>query len=79
MLSALGNPASLTRHAVCLGQTGSGKTGACIALLEDLAAAGVPILALDPKADLTNLALVFPGLDAASARGSTRPRRRDVT
>jgi hypothetical protein len=55
-------PASLTRHAVCLGMTGSGKTGLCIGLLEDLAAQGVPILAIDPKGDLANLALVFPEL-----------------
>jgi hypothetical protein len=31
------DPASLTRHAVCLGATGSGKTGLCIGLLESLA------------------------------------------
>jgi hypothetical protein len=52
-------PAQLTRHAVCLGMTGSGKTGLCIGLLEDLALAGVPILAIDPKGDLANLALVL--------------------
>ena len=48
-------PAQLTRHAVCLGMTGSGKTGLCIGLLEDLALHGVPIPAVDPKGDLTNL------------------------
>jgi hypothetical protein len=52
-------PAQLTRHAVCLGMTGSGKTGLCIGILEDLAPAGVPILAIDPKGDLANLALVL--------------------
>ena len=62
------DPADLTRHAVCLGMTGSGKTGLCVGLLEDLAAAGVPILAVDPKGDLANLALVFPDLDVASFR-----------
>jgi hypothetical protein len=56
----------LTRHAVCLGMTGSGKTGLCIGLLEDLAAQGVPILAIDPKGDLANLALVFRELTPAS-------------
>ena len=54
------DPASLTRHAVCLGATGSGKTGLCIGLLESLAMRGVPILAVDPKGDLTNLALAGP-------------------
>ncbi len=61
-------PTSLTRHAVCVGMTGSGKTGLCLSILEDLAGAGVPIVALDPKGDLTNLALVFPDLNAASFR-----------
>ncbi len=58
-------PADLTTHAVCLGATGSGKTGLLIALLEEASLARVPILALDPKGDLTNLALVFPELRAA--------------
>ena len=59
-------PASLTRHAVCLGMTGSGKTGLCVGELEALAAAGVPILAIDPKGDLANLSLVLPDLTPAS-------------
>jgi len=49
----------LTRHAVCFGMTGSGKTGLCVTLLEELAMGGVPILAIDPKGDLSNLALAF--------------------
>ncbi len=56
----------LTRHAVCLGMTGSGKTGLVIGLLEEVALSGVPILAIDPKGDLTNLALAFPDLDGPS-------------
>jgi hypothetical protein len=40
--------------------TGSGKTGLCIALLEEAALAGIPVIAIDPKGDLANLALVFP-------------------
>lgn len=47
----------LTRHAVCLGMTGSGKTGLLITLLEEVALSGVPVIAVDPKGDLTNLAL----------------------
>jgi len=66
------DPADLLTHAVCLGATGSGKTGLLIALLEEASLAGVPILALDPKGDLTNLALVFPELAPADfARGSS--------
>jgi hypothetical protein len=63
------DPSSLTRHAVCLGATGSGKTGMCLGLLESLAVAGVPILAIDPKGDLANLALVFDRLDAERLTG----------
>jgi hypothetical protein len=52
-------PNQLTRHAICLGMTGSGKTGLCVGILEDLALQGVPVLAVDPKGDLANLALVL--------------------
>jgi len=52
----------LRRHGVVIGMTGSGKTGLSIGLLEELALAGVPVIALDPKGDLANLALVFPEL-----------------
>jgi hypothetical protein len=58
------DPAALTRHAVCFGATGSGKTGLCVGLLESLALARVPVLALDPKGDLTNIALVFDSPEA---------------
>jgi hypothetical protein len=52
----------LTTHAVCVGMTGSGKTGLGIALLEEAAIDGIPALIIDPKGDLTNLALQFPNL-----------------
>src|SRR4030042_4979622 len=52
----------LVTHAVCLGMTGSGKTGLCIALLEEAAIDGIPAVIVDPKGDLGNLALLFPGL-----------------
>jgi hypothetical protein len=55
----------LLTHAVCLGMTGSGKTGLGIALIEEAAIDGVPVLAIDPKGDLANLLLTFPGLTAA--------------
>jgi len=51
-----------TTHAVCLGMTGSGKTGLCVSLLEEAAIDGVPAIAIDPKGDLGNLLLTFPGL-----------------
>jgi hypothetical protein len=52
----------LTTHAVIIGMTGSGKTGLGIALIEEAALDGVPVLAIDPKGDLGNLLLTFPDL-----------------
>ena len=58
----------LVTHAVCVGMTGSGKTGLCVGLIEEAAIDGVPVIAIDPKGDLTNLALAFPDLRAADFR-----------
>ena len=58
----------LLTHAVCVGMTGSGKTGLCLALLEEAAIDGVPAIAIDPKGDLGNLLLAFPGLTPAEFR-----------
>lgn len=52
----------LTTHAVCIGMTGSGKTGLCVGLLEEAAIDGIPSIIIDPKGDLCNLMLTFPGL-----------------
>ncbi|HZJ08583.1 MAG TPA: DUF87 domain-containing protein, partial [Trueperaceae bacterium] len=52
----------LTTHAVIVGMTGSGKTGLGVGLIEEAALDGVPVLAIDPKGDLGNLALTFPNL-----------------
>jgi hypothetical protein len=54
----------LVTHAVIVGMTGSGKTGLGIGLMEEAAIDGVPVLAVDPKGDLANLLLTFPGLSA---------------
>ena len=52
----------LVTHAVCVGMTGSGKTGLCISLIEEAAIDGIPSILIDPKGDLCNLLLTFPGL-----------------
>ncbi|MFM9195635.1 MAG: ATP-binding protein, partial [Planctomycetia bacterium] len=54
-----------TTHAVCVGMTGSGKTGLLIDLIEEAALDGIPTLVIDPKGDLANVLLSFPGLAAA--------------
>ncbi|MBN2337410.1 MAG: ATP-binding protein [Acidobacteria bacterium] len=55
----------LVTHGVCVGMTGSGKTGLGVALLEEAAMDSIPSIVIDPKGDMANLLLTFPGLDAA--------------
>ncbi len=56
------DPSDLCTHGVIVGMTGSGKTGLAVSLIEETLAAGIPVLAIDPKGDLTNLLLTFPTL-----------------
>jgi len=58
----------LLTHGLCVGMTGSGKTGLCLGLIEEAAIDGVPVVAIDPKGDLGNLLLTFPGLAAEEFR-----------
>ncbi len=60
--------ADLTTHGVIVGMTGSGKTGLAIVLIEEALLQGIPVIAIDPKGDLGNLALRFPDLAPASFR-----------
>jgi hypothetical protein len=55
----------LVTHALCVGMTGSGKTGLGVAVIEEAAIDGVPVIVIDPKGDLTNLLLTFPELQPA--------------
>jgi hypothetical protein len=58
----------LVTHGVCIGMTGSGKTGLCLGLIEEAAIDGIPVIAIDPKGDIGNLLLTFPGLSAGEFR-----------
>jgi hypothetical protein len=50
----------LTTHAIMLGMTGSGKTGLGVDLIEEALLDGLPVIIVDPKGDIANLALTFP-------------------
>jgi Skp family chaperone for outer membrane proteins len=65
----------LTTHAVIIGMTGSGKTGLGIGLLEEALIDKVPVIAVDPKGDLGNLALRFPSLAASDFRPWVDPQQ----
>ena len=61
----LADPADLTTHGLVVGMTGSGKTGLSIVLIEECLRSGIPAIVIDPKADMTNLALAFKDLSPA--------------
>jgi hypothetical protein len=52
----------LVTHGLVVGMTGSGKTGLCFDIIEEAAIDGIPSIVIDPKGDLGNLMLTFPGL-----------------
>ena len=56
------DPDDLMTHGLIVGMTGSGKTALGIILIEELLKQGIPVLAIDPKGDIGNLALAFPRL-----------------
>lgn len=53
---------NLTTHAAIIGMTGSGKTGLGVGLIEEAALDNIPVIVIDPKGDMGNLALTFPML-----------------
>ncbi len=56
------DPDDLMTHGLIVGMTGSGKTALGVLLIEELLKQGIPVLAIDPKGDIGNLALAFPRL-----------------
>lgn len=67
------DPDHLVTHGVILGMTGSGKTGLALGLLEEMIEAKVPVIAIDPKGDLPNLALLFPTFEPSEYQNWTDP------
>lgn len=63
----------LVTHGVVLGMTGSGKTGLCLALLEEAAIDGIPVIAIDPKGDIANFLLTFPHLSTEEFKPWVNP------
>lgn len=61
-------PQALTTHGFILGMTGSGKTGLCVALVEELLRAKVPVIAVDTKGDLATLLLCLSPEDPSLSR-----------
>jgi DNA helicase HerA-like ATPase len=63
----------LATHGVVVGMTGSGKTGLLTVLVEEALRAEVPVLMVDVKGDLPNLALAFPTFSAKSVEPWVEP------
>jgi hypothetical protein len=70
-------PESLLTHGVIVGMTGSGKTGLVTVLVEEALRAEIPVLVVDIKGDLPNLALAFPSFDEAAITPWVEPAPRD--
>ena len=58
----------LTTHGILIGMTGSGKTGMAIVLIEEALKSGIPVVVIDPKGDMGNLALAFDNLSPEEFR-----------
>jgi hypothetical protein len=67
----------LLTHGVIVGMTGSGKTGLLTVMVEEALRAKVPVLLIDVKGDLPNLALAFPSFDEAAMRPWVEPAAGD--
>ncbi len=84
------DPADFTTHGIVIGMTGSGKTGLSMGVVEEVLKAGIPVIVIDPKGDMTNVALTFDRLapeqflpwvdgDQAAREGKTREQMAEET
>lgn len=53
----------LTKHAAILGTTGSGKTVMCKVIVEEALLKGIPVIAIDPKGDISSLGIFNKNYD----------------
>ncbi len=67
----------LLTHAVIVGMTGSGKTGLLTVMVEEALRNEVPVLMIDVKGDLPNLALAFPSFEPATMAPWVEPEPGD--
>src|SRR5438105_4970374 len=56
-------PLLLTKHCVVFGSTGAGKTVLCKSIVEEASLQGIPVLAIDPKGDISSLAVRSESFD----------------
>jgi hypothetical protein len=68
----------LLTHGAIVGMTGSGKTGLMTVLAEEALRVGIPVLLVDVKGDLPNLALAFPSFDGDALTPWIEPALGDV-
>ncbi len=68
----------LLTHGVIVGMTGSGKTGLVTVIVEEALRSEIPVLVIDIKGDLPNLALAFPSFDPAVMTPWVEPAANDA-
>jgi hypothetical protein len=66
---------TLTRHAFVVGSTGSGKTVMCKILAEEALAKKIPVIAIDPKGDISGLAVFSKKYDFRPFAGKAEAKR----
>jgi hypothetical protein len=68
----------LTTHGIFVGASGCGKTGAACVLVEEALRNSIPVLMIDIKGDLTNLALAFDSFESSEFEPWVEPAPGDT-
>lgn len=72
------NLSLLTRHTAILGTTGSGKTVMSKILLEEAMLNGIPVIAIDPKGDVSGICVAREGFDFRPFIGNNKANAEKV-